>query len=136
MQSVTSDAVASALEWEDVGSSVTLTKSSASGYFINYTITEKTCFMTKNMVKLYFNCAFSSSLPSGYNSLKIHVTSSKFTMKRDLGRVSATSYYGPTIIGILINEYSGETNAITIRIPPSSNISSGSNVTVNVMFPI
>jgi hypothetical protein len=136
MQSVTSNAVASALEWEDVGSSVTLTKSTVSGYFTNYTITEKTCFMTKNMVKLHFNCEFSSSLPSGFNSLKIHVTSSKFTMKRDLGRVSATSFHRDTTIGILTNEYSGETNAITMRIPSGSTIASGSNVTVSVMFPI
>ena len=137
MQSVTSNAVASAFEWEDIESYVTLSKSTASGYFTSYSINDKTCFMTKNMVKLHFNLAFTSGTGSSdYVSLKVHVSSSKFTMKRDLARVCATSYYGKTIIGILVNEYSGESNAITIRIPDGSSISNGSGVTVNVMFPV
>lgn len=136
MYSVYSDAVAQALEWEDITSTVTLSKQTPSGYFTSYTPELISCYKQGNNIKLSFFCKFTASLGSGYVTLKIKVTSSKFTMSSLKSRVASCSYYGGIIIGILTNEYIGEADMVNIRIPAGSTIASGSDITVNVAFPV
>lgn len=102
--------------WEDITSSVTLTKVSG-----NSNVVKMGCYLTKGFVKINFNILMTATTTAGSNISKFTFSSSRFTSSGILSRVFSSTYYGATVVTYGCNVYDGENNTITVRNSSTSN---------------
>ena len=100
MQSVTSNAVAQALEWVDVSDNVTLTRVSGS-----YTVVSKKFYLQGATLFGYIEAYSTSTIASGQDICVMRISSSLFTLPKTKSMASSISYYGEYLVASLLNGY-------------------------------